>query len=436
MKTLYALDNILMLAIVVVLISGPLVAGLYPAFVFSAFQPIGIVKNTSQRSTKSVLRRVLIVFQFTATTSLMIGTVVIGRQLSFMERADLGIDITHTLVINSPSLTPWDTTFITKVEAFKEELSKFDNVKSVTTSIRLPGQRLPRISNIRLKGQSDDTHYSASVMGIGHDFVDAYNVRLLAGRTFLPGDYNFNWSKVDAIIINESTSKLLGFLSPDAAINKEIFSETRFRRIVGVIADFHQESLKKPKEPMVFNPILGNSHYFSLKVSKGDEEDVIALASLNFKKFFPGNIFDYSFLEDSFQANYGDDQRFNNVTVIFTGIAIVISMLGLIGLASHAAKLRTKEVGIRKVLGASIMNILSTLSTDFMKPVFLASLISIPLSYCLLESWLSQYAYHIPLSWQLLTIPVLLTLATAWITLTLQLSKTAAVNPVDTLKHN
>ena len=187
---------------------------------------------------------------------------------------------------------------------------------------------------------------------------------------------------------------------------------------------------------MVFNPILGNSHYFSLKVSKGDEEDVIALASLNFKKFFPGNIFDYSFLEDSFQANYGDDQRFNNVTVIFTGIAIVISMLGLIGLASHAAKLRTKEVGIRKVLGASIMNILSTLSTDFMKPVFLASLISIPLSYWLLERWLSQYAYHIPLSWQLLTIPVLLTLATAWITLTLQLSKTAAVNPVDTLKHN
>jgi len=272
-------------------------------------------------------------------------------------------------------------------------------------------------------------------MGVGHDFFDAYDVRLLAGRYFVPEDYNMDWSKVDAIIINESASKQLGLASVDDAINKEIFAETRFRRIKGVVSDFHQESLKNPKEPMLFNPILGNSHYLSVKVSKGSEDEVIPFVSGNFKKFFPGNIFDYSFLEDTFKANYDDDRRFSKITVIFTVLAIVISALGLIGLAAHAATLRTREIGIRKVMGASIMSILSTLSADFMKPVLVAAFISIPISYVMLENWLSQYAYHIPLSWQLLLIPVVLTIATAWLTLTLQLSKTARVNPVDTLKH-
>jgi putative ABC transport system permease protein len=272
-------------------------------------------------------------------------------------------------------------------------------------------------------------------MGVGHDFFNAYDIRLLAGRTFVPGDYNFVWSKVEAMIINESTSKLLGFTSVEEAINKEIFSETRFRRIVGVVSDFHQESLKKVKEPMVFNPVMGNSHYFSIKVAEGNEDEVIALASAGFKKIFPRNVFDYSFLEDSFKANYGDDRRFGNVTLIFTALAIVISVLGLIGLATHAATLRTREVGIRKVLGASIMSILSTLSADFMKPILVAAVISLPVSYVVLENWLSQYAYHISLSWYLLLIPIALTIGTAWLTLTIQLSKTASVNPVDTLKY-
>jgi putative ABC transport system permease protein len=434
-RTLQAVDKNVTLSIATILFTGLVAAGLYPAFVFSTFQPIGIIKNTFRDTSKNTLRKGLIVFQFCITTCLMIGAMTIGRQLSFMDSADLGIDISRTLIINPPSLTPWDTAFVAKFESFKQELSQYDKVKSVTTSIRLPGQRLPRISNLRLKGEPEDTRYSASVMGVGHDFFDAYDIRLLAGRFFVSEDYNMDWSKVDAIIINESTSKQLGFSSVDDAINKEIFAETRFRRIKGVVADFHQESLKNPKEPMLFNPIFGNSHYLSIKLSEGSEVDVIPFVSDNFKKFFPGNIFDYYFLDDSFKANYSDDQRISRVTIIFTTIAIVISTLGLIGLAAHAGTLRTKEVGIRKVLGASIMSILSTLSADFMKPVFVAAIISIPLSYTLMDNWLLQYAYHITIGWQLLFIPVLLTIAAAWLTLAIQLSKTARANPVTTLKH-
>jgi putative ABC transport system permease protein len=243
------------------------------------------------------------------------------------------------------------------------------------------------------------------------------------------------WSEVDAIIINESTAKVLGFTSLNDAIDKEIFAETRFRRIVGVVADFHQESLKKNKEPMVFNPLYGNGHYLSVKIDPGSEHEVISLAANAFNKFFPGNVFDYSFLEDSFNTNYSDDQRFSKVTSVFTFLAIIISALGLISLAAHAATLRTKEVGIRKVLGASTVNVLSLLSMDFMKPVLVASLLSVPLSYLLLDLWLKQYAYHITLGWHLFVIPVALTIATAWITLSLQLSKAAGANPVDSLKH-
>jgi putative ABC transport system permease protein len=429
------LDKTSVFVIVITLFSALLAAGLYPAFVLSKYQPINIVRSTSKLNSNSVLRKVLIVFQFGATSCLLIGTLAIGNQLNFMNSADLGIDISRTLVINPPSMTAWDTTFVTRTESFKEELSTFGQVRSVTNSVRLPGQRLPRISNLRRQGQPEDTRYSASVMGIGPDFFDSYNVPIVVGRKFQATDYHMKWSDVDAIIINESTAKILGFASASDAVDKQIFAETRFRRIVGVVADFHQESLKKHKEPMVFNPLYGNGHYLSVKIDQGSEHEVVSLAANAFNKFFPGNIFDYSFLEDSFNTNYSDDRRFSKVTSVFTFLAIVISALGLISLAAHAATLRTKEVGIRKVLGASTVNVLSLLSMDFMKPVFIASILSLPLSYLLLDLWLAQYAYHITLSWHLFVIPTIIMIAVAWITLSLQLSKAAGANPADTLKH-
>lgn len=409
-------------------------AGLYPAFVLSKYQPITIVKSVAKRNSNSVLRNTLIIIQFGATSCLLIGTLVIGKQLNFMNKADLGIDIARTLVINPPTMTAWDTAFVTRTESFKEELSTLRNVVSVTNSVRLPGQRLPRISNIRLQGQSEDTRYSAGVMGIGPDFFDSYNVSILAGRKFESTDFHMKWSDVNTIIINESTSRSLGFNSPDDAIDKEMFAETKFRRIVGVVADFHQESLKKQKEPMVFNPLYGNSHYLSVKITAGSEEEVIVQSAKSFNKFFPGNVFDYSFLEDSFRTNYNDDARFSKVTGFFTLLAIIISALGLISLAAHAATLRTREVGIRKVLGASTASVLSLLSIDFMKPVFIASIISIPMSYLVLDLWLSQYAYRIALNWTLFAIPIALTMITAWMTLSIQLSKAAKANPVESLK--
>jgi putative ABC transport system permease protein len=252
---------------------------------------------------------------------------------------------------------------------------------------------------------------------------------------FSAADYHMDWKEVKSIMINESAAALLGFNSVGDAVGQEIFAETRFRTIVGVVADFHQESLKKLKEPMVFNPIYGNGHYISVEIEKQKEEEGTALASASFQKFFPGNPFDYVFLDESVKASYSDENRFSKVIDIFTFLAIVISALGLISLASHAASLRKREIGIRKVVGASIGNILSMLSGDFMKSVAVASVVAIPVSYLLLQDWLSRFAYRITPGWQLFAVPVLITLAIAWATLTLELSKAACANPANSLKH-
>jgi putative ABC transport system permease protein len=436
-NVLSGLDSKTILLLAGTLIAGILLSGFYPAFVLSSYQPVTVLKGKFQRSSKGqFLRKSLVVFQFTASAALITGAVIVSRQLKYMNDSDLGIRVNNTLIVQPPERTSWDSTFIERVESYKQELTKIKGVVGATTSGNIPGQRLGRSFNIRLSDQPSETRYTFSVMGVDYNFMDTYGINLLAGRKFLPTDHKVRFQDLKSVIINEHAAKLLGIDKPQEAVGRDIAWGTQGRlwTIIGVVNDFHQESLKKPMEAIAFRPVYSTENPTSIRIEEVDKREVLGQVEATFKKFFPDNSFDYFFLEDSYRTQYNDDNRFGTIVTIFTVLAIIISCLGLIGLSSYTAVQRTKEIGVRKVLGASLVSIVSLLSVDFMKLVVLAALLSLPIAFFGIQNWLEGYAYKIPLSWIYFVLPVMLILLIAILTISIQVLKAAMTSPAETLK--
>jgi len=421
------------------LVGGAILSGFYPAFILSNYQPVTVLKGKFTRSAKgNFLRKALVVFQFTASAALITGTVIVSRQIKFMNNVDLGIDLKDVMVVRAPELLEFDSTFITRSEDFKNELTKIPGVINATTSGRLPGDRLGRAFNIRLSGQPADVHYTFSHMGVNYDFFETMGVKLLAGRAFLPTDHNIDFQQLKSVVINENAANLFGIKSPEEAIGKEILwgnDGTRRWTIIGVVKDFHQESLHKPMEPLIFRPTYSTYASFSIKIQAEDKTQLLASVESTYKKFFAGNSFEYFYLEDRYNRQYNDDTRFGKVVSIFTVLAIIVACLGLIGLSSYTAIMRTKEIGIRKALGASVMNIVSILSVDFVRLVIIACVLSLPIAYYSMNKWLEAYTYKISLGWMLFAFPIFIVIVIAAITIGFQVLKTALTKPVDTLKY-
>ena len=433
-----SIDSRTLVIFALIMITGVLLSGFYPAFVLSGYKPVTVLKGKFQRSSSGqFLRKFLVIFQFTTSAALITGTLIISKQVRFMSEADLGINIHDTMIVSSPELTAWDSTFIQRVENFKQELLKINGVLTASTSSRIPGERLGRSFNVGLFDQASDARYTFSFMNVDYNFFDTYKIKLVAGRAFLPTDHSANSDHLNKVVINEKGVKLLGLKSPEDAIGKEIGWWDMKRRwtIIGVVNDFHQESLKNPMEAMVFRPTYSTYAYTSVRIDSGESQRLISEVEKVFKEFFPGNSFEYFFLNDRYNRQYNDDKRFESITAIFTALAIIISVMGLIALSSYTAIQRTKEIGIRKVLGASLTSVVVLLSTDFMKLILVATLVSLPLAYYAGSRWLEQYAYKTELSWWVFVAPVMLILVIAAFTMSFQVLRTARTNPAETLKY-
>jgi len=435
-RVLSALDTQTVMLLVGVMVAGILLSGFYPAFVLSSYQPITVLKGKFQRSSSgNVLRKVLVVFQFTASVAMITGTLIVSKQLKFMNDADLGINITNTIVVEPPELTLQDSTFMERSEAYQHELSLIPGVIASTTSNNIPGARLGRVFDVRLPEQEASSNITLSFLGVDYHFFETYNVALVAGRKFIASDHKFSLDRVNSVILNQISVKLLGFKSAEEAIGKRLSFWGLEKTIIGVVSDFHQEALKKPKEPMLFFASYGNWYRTSIKVESAEIQKSIAAIEATYNKFFPGNSFEYFFLEDRYENQYKDDTRFGKIVNIFAALAIIISCLGLIGLSSYTAVQRTKEIGIRKVLGASLANIVSLLSFDFLKLIMVASILALPIAYYSLDHWLLSYAYRISMGWVLFVIPVIVILFIAGLTMSFQIIRSAMLNPAETLKY-
>lgn len=427
--------SLMTIGLLMIFVLGMLLSGFYPAFAISSFQPISVLKGSFKRSVTGVwVRKSLVVFQYTASIALIVGTFIVFRQIDYMRKENLGFNMEQTLVVTGPDLTRWDSTSIDRINSFKNDLKQYPAIKAASASVNLFGDRLPRSFNVKRIGSNEEKGVTVSRMGVDFDFFSTYGIQLLAGRDFRVTDPNPNPNKVTNAIINRSAVALLGFTSATSAVGQKFKLFGRVWEIVGVISDFHQQSLRHPIEPIIFQPFYANGGYYSFKIATSDLPRTIDLIKQKYQTFFPGNNFSYFFMDEQFNRQYKDDQIFGKITSFFSLLAVLIASLGLFGLSSYTIAQRTKEIGIRKVLGASVPGIVALLSKDFLKLVLVAIVIASPLAWYGANQWLQDFAYRIDVSWWVFALAGLLAVIIAFVTVSFQSIKAALVNPVKSLR--
>jgi len=421
--------------VIIGILAGILVSGFYPAFVLSSFKPILVLKGKFSQSGKGVfLRQFLVTAQFAATVALIIGSIVVYRQIRFLNKQKLGMDLSHVMIVKPPVLSSFDSSFIVHENSFKEELSKIPGVAGAATSSRVAGDEPSRAFNVHRTDQHTDLKITIRNFGVDYNFFDLYGIPLVAGRNFAPTDYNADFHKLHNIIITEFAVKSLAFVSNEEALGKNLVVYGNNWNIIGVVKDFHQKSLHYAIEPIMFVPTYGTDNQISVKLTTKDPSPTIAAIKSKFNSFFPGNLFDYEFIDDRYNALYKNDLLFGKAFALFAGFAICIACLGLFGLSLFTTAQRTKEIGVRKVLGASISNIIFLLSKDYIRLIVISLLIASPVAWLIMNNWLQGFAYRIPISWWIFPSAGLLAFFIALGTISLQTMKAAGANPVNSLR--
>ncbi len=417
-------------AILVTVIIGAICSGLYPAIILSSFTPAQVLKSKSIKRIKGInLRKSLVIAQFSISVFLIAGTYTVYKQLTFMRNHDLGININETLVIRGPGAQ--DSTYHQRLENFKLKVKNLTEVQHVTNSTMVPGKEIGWINNsVRLKNKPEALH-SMPFIGVQDDFKEAFALRIIAGRNF----DRHRFGEADNVVLTKSAAKLLGFNEPESGIGETILDSGREYKVIGILDDFHQRSLNNQYDPIVFRYVPDASSFYSIKLNTKNLQESIASVESKWKLSFPGRPFEYFFLDDFFEQQYKADQQFGQVFGLFASLAIIIACLGLYGLSAFITSQRTKEIGVRKVLGASTVSILYLLIKDFMVLVLIASMIAIPLSYFGFENWLNNYVFRIEMGWWFAIIPLSIVLMITIITAGWQITKATFANPVDSLRY-
>jgi putative ABC transport system permease protein len=418
------------LFVVTLFFAGTLLSGFYPAIILSSFKPVAVLKGKVMRSTTgNYLRKGLVVFQFVASVFLISGSLIVYDQLQYMKSKDLGFDLNQTLVLKGPRIV--DSTYQQHYDAFKTSILSIPGVKGLSASTNIPGEENYWTTSVaRLSGGSE-AQMIATHMGMDTEHVPQYGIKILAGRNF---DKQFPDDGKRKILINESLSRGLDFKNPQQAIGQQVRDGRDTLEIVGVLEDYHQMSLKAEVIPVAFR-LFDAASFFSVKMEADNYQDVIAAMEKPWKTFFPGNPLDYFLLDQFYNKQYERDDRFGQVFTLFTVLAIFIASLGLVGLASFMAAQRTREIGIRKVLGSSVSGIVTLLSRDFIQPVLIAIALAIPLIWWLMNKWLQSFPYHTTIGLWVFGISGVLVLLIAFISVSSQTLKAAMTKPADTLKY-
>ena len=416
------------LFVVATAITVTLLSGIYPAIILSGFNPITALKSkiTAKMVGGISLRRVLVVLQFAIANVLIIGMIIVVSQMNFFRNASLGFD--KASIINVP--IPADSISHTKIDYVRNQLLANPNITGLSFSYRSPSSDGNWNSDFKFNHSDKSTAFSANLKWADPDYFKTYNLQFVAGRPYFPSD------TVREFVVNEMLLKKLGVTNPKDAIGKQMnfWDGRKVGNIVGVIKDFNSYSLREPIAPVVLSTWKDIYQTINIKIRPGQEKAVLPYVQKLWTGTYPDYVYDYQFLDQTIENFYKQEDQLSQLYKIFAGIAIFISCLGLYGLVSFMAVQRTKEVGIRKVLGASARNIVYLLSKEFTVLIIIAFIISAPIAWYIMHKWLQNYTYRIPLSASIFIIAIVSSVVIAWITVGYRAVKTSLANPVKSLR--
>lgn len=419
----------------ILLLAGSLLSGGYTAFSLSGFNPIATLKGKVNKTTKGVfLRKSLVVSQFVISIALIIATILIYAQLGYMQNQKIGANTRQVLVIRGPEIGK-DSTFKNRRTAFWNNLAQQSFVKDYCASGTIPGGWYNFMTSgfTQPSSKKGDEIKTYSFAIIGDRFLRAYEIELAGGRNFSPQECAVDWNDNNKVMMNESAIRQLGFKNNEEALRTKVQWDERTLEVIGVVKDYHHTSLQRAIDPMIFYP-QNNNTYFSVRLTGDKMQDKIAALEKLYKTSFTGNPFEYFFSDENYNKSYAAEKQYGSIFSTASVWAIFIACLGLFGLATFTVESRVKEIGVRKVLGASVQSIVSLLSKDFLLLVFVAFLIASPLAWYGMHKWLQDFPYRISIGWWVFVLAGAIALIIALATVSFQAIKAAVANPVDSLR--
>lgn len=417
------------------LVLGSIGSGIYTALSMVRFQPIQTLKG---KITKTVggawLRKSLVVMQFSISVALIISTILIYNQLQYMQEKSLGTKLNQLLFVLSPKVGLSDSTTRERKSAYYNEIAALSFVQDYCTSNSVPGKGYNFSTDgfTSPKTHTGDETRSYSFAIIGHKYLPVYEIPLLAGRNFTQPETEVEWNDNDKVILNEQAAHNLGYENAGEIVNTKIKWDERYLQVIGVVKDYHHEGLQQLIKPMIFYPSQGSD--LSIKLTTDKLQEKLVSIEKIYKKYFPGNPFVHFFMDEYFNQQYAKENHFKRLFTIASVIAIFIACLGLLGLSIYTVESRTKEIGIRKVLGASVAGVTALLTGDFIKLVLVGILVASPIAYYFMNKWLAEFAYKTDISIWVFLVSGLIAIGIALFTISFQSIKAAISNPVKSLK--
>jgi len=422
LSLMYLLNPATLSSLIFFVIIIGFLTGIYPAFLLSSFMPITALKGSQISGSKgSLFRKIMVVTQWSLSIILIISTLMISRQLKFMKNKKLGFEKEHIVYT--------DIRGFDKYDELKEELLKNPEVESVSATKSLPHRIMSSASGSVWEGKDDEETFLVHYNIVDYDFIETFKIEIVEGRSFAQ---EFSDEENFGILLNEEAIKQMGIEDP---VGKEYSFWGNDGKIIGVMKDFHFKSLHNPIEPMLFIVFEDYVDYLVVRIASNESTNTVSFLEETMNKFDPENGHEFRFFDERYNAMYHSEQEMEMILKIFTILAIFIACLGLFGLSTFLTQQRIKEIGIRKILGANVPNIVVALSKDFTKWIIFANLFACPLAYYIIDKLLQNFAYRVDMNIGVFVVTIVSSILIAIVTISFQTIKAANSNPVDALKY-